>query len=97
MRVLDADGRGITQDYAAITQYRPPVGINNAAPLPHLPFQGSLPIAIYGIYLILIAIIGYLWVRSHPQFAYARVPAGRVVNSQNRVATASRRRKKDRR
>jgi hypothetical protein len=92
MRVTDPDGRGVTQVYAAVTPYVPPTaGLLGSAP--RNPFSGSAPIGIYGIYLILLAIFGYLWVRAHPSYAYAKVTTAQATVKRHYAAAKHRRRK----
>lgn len=93
LRVIDASGRGVMQNYAAVTQYRPPVtGIGSSTlPTPRAPFRGSTPLALYGAYLVLIAIFGYAWLKLHPHFAYAKLAP---APSTNYPRTATKRHKK---
>lgn len=72
MRVTDAAGRAVLRDYAAVTPYVPPA----AVVAPTLPWGGSKPLGLYGVYLLLLAVFGGLWVRAHHSrtFAYAKVP-----------------------
>ena len=72
LRVTDAAGRAVLRDYAAVTPYAPATAI--AAPT--LPWGGSMPLGLYGVYLLLLAVFGGLWVRAHHSrsFAYAKVP-----------------------
>jgi hypothetical protein len=88
LRVTDPDGRGVTQDYAAVTPYVSPIA-SVAPTAPSNPFRGSMPFGIYGLYLILLAIFGYLWLRAHKRpYAYApvriRQPSVRVVVEKRR-------------
>ncbi len=78
--VKDSGGRGILRYYAAVTPYVPPVSPLGTV---RLPFQGSLPLGIYGLYLMLLATFGYLWRNSRP-FAYAKVPVRRAVAAARR-------------
>jgi len=78
--VKDSGGRGILRYYAAVTPYVPPAGIIGTV---RLPFRGSLPLALYGLYLMLLAAFGYLWRNSRP-FAYAKVPVPHAVAAARR-------------
>lgn len=73
LHVTDAAGRSILHDYAAVTPYTPPVATIVA---PTLPWGGSKPLGLYGIYLLLLALFGSLWIHAHRSrsFAYAKVP-----------------------
>ena len=73
--VSDASGQNISRDYAAVTPYVPPAA-SLFGGTPRSPWSGSLPLGLYGIYLVLLALFGYLWTRAHP-FVYAKVPAQR--------------------
>jgi len=69
--VTDASGRGITKSYAAVTPYAPPAFTKT----PILPWGGSIPLGLYGAYLLLLAFFGSLWVRAHPTtYVLAPVP-----------------------
>ena len=72
LRVTDSVGRGTLHDYAAVTPYTPPVAFT----APTLPWNGSKPLGLYGVYMLLLAIFGGLWARAHRSrsFAYAKVP-----------------------
>jgi hypothetical protein len=73
MHVTDADGRGAQRVYAAVTPYVPPTSLFTAGPTSPSPWSGSNMLGIYGAYLLLVAALGFLWIRRHP-FAYAKVP-----------------------
>jgi hypothetical protein len=97
MRVTDPDGRGVTQIYAAVTPYIPPVSGSLGA-TPNRPFSGSTPLGLYGIYLLLIAAFGYLWVKEHPkQYAYAKVTVNSASARRAAIVAAHRRKAKGRR
>lgn len=77
LRLTDNDGRGMLQQYAAVTPYRQPVAINAAPTTPltlGLPGGNTPILGAYGAYLLLIAILGYVWIRFHPPHVYAKVP-----------------------
>jgi hypothetical protein len=75
----DADGRSVIQDYAAVTPYRGPISSALYANPPKPHFGGSSPISLYGIYLLLLAIFGLIWIKLRPrEFAYAKVPVRRA-------------------
>jgi hypothetical protein len=81
LRVTDPDGRSVEQEYAAVTPYTGADtgggstnggaaggGTNGSV----VPFNGSLPLAVYGVYLTLLSIFGYVWWQAHA-FVYAKV------------------------
>lgn len=96
LRVTDADGRGLVRSYAAVTPYVAPA-IGDIVPTsPKLPFRGSLPLAIYGLYLLILALFGFLWIRLHAVFAFAHVPSKSGAHAQPQylfIAAKKRRRK----
>ena len=71
LRVIDAKGRGITQDYAAVTPYRIPLIAATTPDESNKPFHGSTAIGAYGAYLLTIAVFGFLWIHAHPSYTYA--------------------------
>jgi hypothetical protein len=76
LKATDSGGRGAVQRYAAVTPYIAPPLIT----VPRNPWNGSIPLGVYGIYLILLAIVGRMWQLSHQRpFAYAKVPVHRPV------------------
>jgi hypothetical protein len=82
LRVTDAGGRSIVREYAAVTSYIPPTIGNSTPTIPKLPFQGSLPLGLYGAYLFVIGLFGAIWIWLHSTFTYAPVfihnhPGGR--------------------
>ncbi|HSX05821.1 MAG TPA: hypothetical protein VLF69_05100 [Candidatus Saccharimonadales bacterium] len=90
LHLIDGEGRGISRSYAAVTPYVPPVASSLTPTLPP-PFRGSKPFGIYGAYLLLLAVFGYLWLTAH-SFAYAKVPAAhRPASAQHRKRTPGRR------
>jgi hypothetical protein len=86
LRVTDADGRSVTKQYAAVTPYRSPIPIF-ATSKPHMPYQGSVTLGLYGAYLLLLATIGALWIHNHrgQGFRYAHQPATRSITPKHRV------------
>lgn len=73
LHVTDRSGQSVVRQYAAITPYIAPLS-TTTLPTPHSPFSGLSPLALYGAYLLLLAILGAFWVRAHP-FCYAPLPA----------------------
>jgi hypothetical protein len=78
LRVTDADNRGAQRWYAAVTPYIPPTSLFTAGPTSPLPWFNPNILGIYGAYLLLVAGMGFLWMRRHP-FAYAKVPVRRQL------------------
>jgi hypothetical protein len=97
LRVTDANGHSITRHYAAVTPYIPPVLSTLLPKNPSLPFQGSIPLGIYGLYVLLLAIFGFVWTFLHPAFAFAPVYVSHsgVHGSHFLLVAAKKRRKKD--
>lgn len=71
IHVSSSDGQLIIRHYAAVTPYTPPTSVLGTTP--PSPWNGSLPLGLYGAYLLVIATFGVLWVRRHP-YAHAKVP-----------------------
>lgn len=82
--VTDESGQRLVWHTAAVTPYTPPVSTflitNGDSWLWRFRWFG-----IYGVYLLLLAFFGYLWVRAHP-YAYAKVPVHRHVAAARRKA-----------
>ncbi len=85
LSATDKVGARATSYIAAVTPYRAPV-IAGPLSTPGSPWGGSTMLGIYGLYLLLLAFFGYLWVRRH-KFAYAKV----AQNSSRTAATQRRR------
>jgi hypothetical protein len=69
----DHSGQHLIRHYAAVPGYVPPTP---NTPLITTPSgRGKINLfGLYGIYLIVLAVFGWLWARAHP-YAYAKVPA----------------------
>ncbi len=77
--VSDANGQSLTRQYAAVTPYvSPTVGAGTTTTPPASifgqQFGGYQLVGLYGAYLFALAAFGYLWVRNHHEFAFAKVP-----------------------
>ncbi|HSX31255.1 MAG TPA: hypothetical protein VLE99_05035 [Candidatus Saccharimonadales bacterium] len=71
IRATDTSGQVVVRHYAAVTPYQSPaIGLftSNGPTL----WNGRGMFGVYGAYLVLLALFGWLWVRAHP-FAYATV------------------------
>lgn len=75
IHVIDHSGQYLTRHYAAVTPYVVPT-VSSTLATPSGPWSGTSPVGIYGIYLMMLALFGWLWVRTHA-FAYAPVPVYR--------------------
>jgi hypothetical protein len=73
MHVTDNSGQYLTRHYAAVTPYVAPVASVNSTAATRSPWEGVSPFGMYGLYLMLLALFGWLWVRAHA-FAYAPIP-----------------------
>jgi hypothetical protein len=94
MQVTDHSGQSVTRQYAAVTPYVAPltVGGNTTTPTGRSPLGTPTLIGLYGVYLLLLAGFGSLWLRAH-EFAYAKVPtrpAQRATGTRRRNSTRKR-------
>lgn len=97
LRVIDREGRGIIRSYAAVTPYVPPTPGTLLPAIPKSPFQGSMPLGIYGAYLVLLAAFGFLWILLHPRFAFAKIHTSSNTRGTNIFVVAAKRRRGQRR
>jgi hypothetical protein len=71
--LTDSSGQYLTRHYAAVSAYVPPTPTSPLITTPSNRLGKSDMFGLYGAYLMVLAIFGWIWVRAHP-FAYAKVP-----------------------
>ncbi|MEJ0073278.1 MAG: hypothetical protein WDN27_04340 [Candidatus Saccharibacteria bacterium] len=94
VQVTDRDGNVTTEHFAAVTPYRVQglTGLGTSTPTPP-PYDRTWFGSLYGLYLMLLAFFGWLWVRRHPrQYAFAKVPVHSRSQARGRQYAAAKRR-----